>query len=358
MVPRLSPLAIETSLPFSSISVDLILGLPDSHGFNSVMVVVDHGHTKGVIYCPCTKNIDATGVAQLFFAHVFPQFGLHSKVISDRGPQFTSAFARELTRLLQYDVALSTAYHPQTDGETERVNQELETYLRLFTSNKPKEWSTLLPMAEFAHNSATHSIAQRTPFSLMMGYKPWAYPPLGKTFLPNLESQLSDVSAAHDNTQATYKIAQQKMKEQITSKFTPWKVGDKVWLKMTNLHMNGPKKLQMKQTGPFKVKEVISRMAFHLHIPSRWKIHHIFHASLLSTYKETSEHRPNFLQLPLDLIDGEEEYKVEAVLGHRGKPGHRTFLTRRKGYSAAEDTWEPERNLRNAQPLITEYKIP
>ena len=92
-IPRLSPLAVETSLLFSSILVDLIMGLPNSHGFDSVMVMVDHGLTKGVIYCPCTKNIDAAGVAQLFFAHVFPRFGLHSKVILDRGPQFASAFA-------------------------------------------------------------------------------------------------------------------------------------------------------------------------------------------------------------------------------------------------------------------------
>ena len=92
-VPRLSPLAVETPLPFPSISVDLFTGLPDSHGFDSVMVMVEHGLTKGVIYCPCTKNIDVAGVVQLFFAHVFPRFGLHSKVISDRGPQFTSAFA-------------------------------------------------------------------------------------------------------------------------------------------------------------------------------------------------------------------------------------------------------------------------
>ena len=174
MVPGLSPLAIENPLPFSSISVDLIMGLPTSHSFDSVMVVVDHGLMKGVIYCPCTKNIDAARVAQLFFAHVFSQFA--------------SAFARELARLLQYDIALSTTYHPQTDRETEQVNKELETYLRLFTSNKPKEWSTLIPMVEFAHNSATHSVTQKMPFSLMMEYEPWAYPSLGKTFLPNLES--------------------------------------------------------------------------------------------------------------------------------------------------------------------------
>ena len=132
------------------------------------------------------------------------------------------------------------------------------------------------------------------------------------------------------------------MKEQITSKFTPWKVGDKVWLKTTNLHMNGPKKLQMKQTGPSKVKEVVSQTAFRLCIPPRWKIHPVFHTSLLTTYKETLEHGPNFLRPPPDLIDGKEEYEVEAILGHRGKPGRRTFLIRWKGYSTAEDMWEPE----------------
>ena len=179
-VSGLSPLAVEHPLPFSSILVDLITGLPVFHGYDSVMVMVDHGLMKGVIYCPCTKNIDSEGVAQLFFTNIFPQFGLHSKVISNRGPQFASAFAQELARLLQYNIALSTAYHPQTDGETEQVNQEQETYLRLFASNKPKEWSKILPMAEFVHNSATHSITQRTPFSLMMGYEPQAYPLLAK----------------------------------------------------------------------------------------------------------------------------------------------------------------------------------
>ena len=147
------------------------------------------------------------------------------------------------------------------------------------------------------------------------------------------------------------------MKERITAKYTPWKIGEKVWLETTNLHMSGPKKLQMKRTGPFEVEEAISHTAFHLHIPSQRKIHSVFHTSLLTSYKETTEHGPNFLRLPPDLIDGEEEYEVEAVLGHRGKPGRHTFLIRWKGYSAAEDTWEPERNLGNAQPLIMEYKI-
>lgn len=149
---------VKSPTPFSSISTDLITRLPLLDGFDSVMVVVDHGLTQGVIYCPCTEEINAAGVAQLFFHHIFPQFGLHTKVILDQGPQFASAFTWELAQLLQYDMALSTAYHPQADREAEQVNQELKTYLRLFTSNKPKEWSSLLLMVEFAHNSAVHSV--------------------------------------------------------------------------------------------------------------------------------------------------------------------------------------------------------
>ena len=135
----------------------------------------------------------------------------------------------------------------------------------------------------------------------MMGYEPWAYPPLGKTFLPNLEKHLSNLSAARDDAQAAHKLAQQRMKERIVSKYTLWKAGDKVWLETTNLHMNRPKKLQIKRAGPFEIEQVISQMAFRLQIPPKWKIHPIFHTLLLTTYKETSEHGPNFLQPPPDL---------------------------------------------------------
>ena len=128
-VPPLSPLSSTCSRPFQQLSVNLVTGLPSSVGFDSLLVVVDHGLSKGVILTPCNKTIDAKGVAELFFKHVFLRFGLHDALISDRGPQFASAFARELTRILRYNLKLSTAYHPQTDGETEQVNQEIETYL-------------------------------------------------------------------------------------------------------------------------------------------------------------------------------------------------------------------------------------
>ena len=117
-IPPLCLILSAVSLPFKQLSVDLITDLPLSSRFDSVMVMVNHGLMKGVILAPCSKNVNAAGIAQLFFDFVFKWFGLHDTLISDRGPQFASAFAKELARLLKYDVCLSTAYHPQTNGQT------------------------------------------------------------------------------------------------------------------------------------------------------------------------------------------------------------------------------------------------
>jgi hypothetical protein len=204
------------------------------------MVVVDHGLTKGVILVPCSKTIDANGVAQLFFEFEFKRFGLHDVLISDCGPQFASAFAWELARILQYDVRLSTVYHPQTDGQTERTNQEIETYLCIFCANNPHKWSKFLTSAEYLHNSVPHSSTKVSPFSLILGYEPRAYPSLGKTFLPALESHLSLLESSRKEALAVHETARRIMTESSSRKFFPWKVGDKVWLEATNLQILYP----------------------------------------------------------------------------------------------------------------------
>ena len=170
--PPLNPIPSSSSLPFKQISVDLITDLPEVCGKDSILVVVNHGLTKGVIIIPCSKTVNAMGIAKLFFSHVFKRFGLHDSLISDRGPQFASAFARELAQLLQYNVKLSTTYHPQTDGQMERTNQEIATYLRIFCTNNPKTWLDFLPTAEFQHNLALHHTTRTSPFNLMLGYEP------------------------------------------------------------------------------------------------------------------------------------------------------------------------------------------
>jgi len=114
--------------PFSQVTCDFITDLPESDGFDSLMVVVDHGSIKGVISISCNKTIDATLTAQNYIDHVYRCFGLSDSFLSDCGPQFSSQVFRKMAQLLGIKTLRSTVYHPQTDEETERVNQELEIY--------------------------------------------------------------------------------------------------------------------------------------------------------------------------------------------------------------------------------------
>ena len=140
-------------------------------------------------------------------------------------------------------------------------------------------------------------------------------------------------------------------------RFTPWKVGDKVWLEATHLHLKYPsRKLAPKRHGPFEISHVLSSLTYQLRLPGTWKIHDVFHASLLLSYRSTEAHGPSFLNLPPDVIDNEEEYEVEAILSHKGPKARQLYLTAWKGYSSAENTWEPESNLQHSASLLSKYK--
>ena len=128
--------------------------------------------TKGVISIPCHKTIDATQTALNYIEHVFKCFSFSDSFLSDRGPQFSSQVFCEIMQLLGVKTLRSTAYHPQTDGETEQVNQELEIYFQIFCSNNPETWHQLNPLMEFSHNQKTHSTTHQSPFYLMYGYEP------------------------------------------------------------------------------------------------------------------------------------------------------------------------------------------
>ena len=160
--------------PFEVIALDFITKLPISQGHDSILTVTDHDCTKASIFIPCVEEITAEETAALYVTHVFRRFGLPAKIISDRDPRFTSKFTRELCRILGIYQNISTAYHPRTDGQSERTNQWLEQYLRFWTNERQDNWARFLPMAEFAHNSWPHETTRKSPFSLMMGYDPRA----------------------------------------------------------------------------------------------------------------------------------------------------------------------------------------
>ena len=322
IIPALNPIKSGKTLPFKQISYDLITDLPICNGLDSLLVMVDQGLTKGVILCPTKKTVTAEGIAAIIFRKLYSCFGLFNKVISDRGPQFAANFQKELGRILGYDLALSSAYHPQTDGETEWVNQEIETYLRIYCGENPSSWADNIPMAEFVHNIRPHSTTGKSPFQLIMGYQPQALPDItNKTDLPAVEKRLDELVKARDEAQAAHELARQLMKNRIKGKTTTFEVGDKVWLEARNLRRNVvDPKFTPKREGPFKIKKVLSTLSYQLELPKSWKIHPTFHISLLSPYKETETHGPNYIRPPPELVNGEEEYEVERILKHRGHP--------------------------------------
>jgi len=115
-------------------------------------------------------------------------------------------------------------------------------------------------------------------------------------------------------------------------------------------------KLAPKQEGPFKIKKVLGRTIYKLELPPQWRIHPVFHASLLTPYHETGEHRPNYTTPPPDMIDGQEEYKIKNILTHRKKGNQWQYLIKWKGYSTNKNTWEPEDNLSNLLEMLEMYK--
>src|SRR6266852_5389599 len=178
-------------MPFATISLDFIMELPLLNGFDAIAVFVDHDVTKAMVIVPCHTTTMVEQTAELYQNHVWRRFGLPSKVISDQGTQFTANFTRALCASLGIQQAMSMAYHPQTDGQTEQLNQELKQYLRAFCNLQQTDWSIFLATAEFSHNSHVHSTMEHSPFEALMGFNPRPLPSaLPPTSVPSVTEQL------------------------------------------------------------------------------------------------------------------------------------------------------------------------
>ncbi|SJL18610.1 uncharacterized protein ARMOST_22207 [Armillaria ostoyae] len=368
----LHPNAIPTE-PWTHISVDMVTGLPDSNGHDALLVIVDC-FSKAIILIPCNVELSAAGWARILRDHVYARHGMPQVVISDRGPQFVSAFMKELYRMLDITQNASTAFHPQTDGQTERVNQEVEKYLRIFINYHQDDWADWLPLAEFAHNNRAHSATGRSPFMILYGRNPRIRPDSPRT--PNAKvPAASDFSKAiaqiHKETEAALDEAAGHMKAQYDKHKRPtreYHIGDKVWLDTTNLHLPRPKKkLDDKRVGPFLVLEKTGASAYKLKLPPHWKIHPRFNEKLLSPFIPPSF--PNQEQPPPpppDLIDGEEEWEIEEILdsktrkvrGKRGQPSTTVvdYFIKWVGHTREHNSWVTASEMGNAQEAIAEYE--
>jgi len=276
----------------------------------------------------------------------------------------SSRFAKDMNRNLQIEMALSTAYHPQTDGQAERANQDIEQVLRSVVSYHQDDWVDWLPVVEFALNNRYKKSLKTTPFYVNYGY----HPQIGS--LPKIETPILAVEdfiehlhQVQKDTKKSLEQAAEDMKrfyDRSRNKTPEFEVGQKVLLDNRDLALNRPsRKLSERRSGPFTILERISTHAYRLDLPPQWKtVHPVFHVSKLEEYHEDPNH-PNFPTPPPDVIEGETEWEVEVVLDAKfvGNGQKLKFLVSWKGWPDSENSWEPEENLENSQDVLGDFYL-
>lgn len=347
------------SKPWEIISCNLITQLPESDGYNAICVVVDW-LTKRAHFFAITNEFSAKDLAELLYSRVWSQHGLPKQIISDRGTQFAAQLFQEWCQLLEIKSSMSTTYHPQTDGQTERVNQTLEQYLRAYVDYQKTDWSWLLHSAEFAYNNATHESTKESPFFLEYGRHPRAGPEPTDVQAP---STLTEVSTkrfeAQEQAKAALALAAERIKWYYDKNIqkVPFSVGDKVMLDLRDYQTSG-RKLNPCYEGPFEIIEKLSEVTFRLKWPDRLnKIHPVFHASKLVPYTQSEIPGQKPVLPPPEMINGHKEWEVESIESVRTRrycnKTKLQYLVKWRGSN--ETTWEPEGNLTHCKEALDDF---
>lgn len=230
----LQPLPV-LAAAWQMLSLDFMEGLPPSQNVNCILVVID-SFTKYAHFLPLSHPFTASGVAKVFLNQVYRLHGLPAAIISDQDRIFTSNFWRELFRLADVQLDMSSSYHPQTDGQTERLNQSMETFLRCFANACPSKWSTWLPLAEFWYNATTHSAICCSPFEALYGYSPhhFGVSAVDSVSVPELSVWLQDRQVITELIHQHLSRSKERMKRQADKNRTErqFQVGDVVFLKL------------------------------------------------------------------------------------------------------------------------------
>lgn len=342
--------------PWDSISMDFIEGLPLSDGFDSVLVIVDR-LTKMGLFIPTLKTLTTPELAKLFLVHVFSKHGTPSDIVSDRGRHFISRFWASLCELLQIESNLSTAYHPETDGQTEQVNQVLEQYLRIYVNYQQDDWCSFLPLAEFTYNNTAHTATGLTPFFANKGYHPRLT--IHANEVPSIPASQTakDLADVHSYLREQLDITIRQYERATAGRrdpIPPFAVGDLVWLDTRNIKTKrSMKKLDHKRLGPYPITEIVSTHARRLGLPlSLKKIHNIFHVSLLEPHQANPFPGRKEAPPPPVEIDDDLQYEIDEIVDSRVLRGRLYYFVRWQGHD--EITREPADVIQEDAPEAAE----
>ena len=355
----LQPLEVPEA-PFKSIATDQIVKLPTSEGCDAITTTVDR-FTGIVHFSPTTEALRAEEHAQLYIRDVFRLHGAPEKVLSDRGPAYASKLLQAIYKGIGIKPTLSTAYHPQTDGKTERMNAEIEQYLRAFCAYRQDDWVQWLPIAEFALNARISSATGKSPFELLYGYQPeFRVSENPMTNVPAADERLKLLKEAQEDARSALELTAERMKrfyDHGVQAAPQFKIGDKVYVEREKHPRGQPtSKLAPRRDGPYPIVRKLGELVYEVKLTPRDKRHPVFHVDRLRPTKTATRVPDRELPEPPPIVvDEEEEYEVEEILDSAIRNGKFKYYVKWKGYSDAECSWEPEENVKNAPDLVRKF---
>ncbi|KAL0199954.1 hypothetical protein M9458_003141, partial [Cirrhinus mrigala] len=357
----LQPLPIPQR-PWSHIAIDFITDLPPSNNYTTILTVIDR-FSKACRIIPLTKLPTAWETAEVLLNQVFRHFGIPDDIVSDRGPQFTSRVWQAFCNQLNINVSLTSGYHPQSNGQAERLNQELIRFLRTYCHQNQQDWSQYVIWAEYAQNSLKKPATGLTPFQCILGYQPPLFPWSGEpTNLPAVNHWLRRSEETWDTAHVHLQRAIRQTTTQANRHRRPnpvYQPGHWVWLSTRDLRLHLPcRKLSPRYVGPFKVIKQITPVSYRLELPANYRISPTFHVSLLKPaddpegerdQDEDADHRA-----PPLIIDGEEAYQVHEILDSRRRGRVMQYLIDWEGYGPEERSWVNSQDILDPT-LITDF---
>ena len=352
---------------WDSVGMDFITGLPkSSKGNDSIWVVVDR-LTKVSHFIAVKTTYQGPKLAELYISRIVALHGTPKLIVSDRGSQFTSRFWQKVHEGLGTHLNLSTAYHPQTDGQTERVNQILEDMLRACVLEYGSKWEDCLPYAEFSYNNSYQASLQMAPFEALYGRKcrtplNWSEVGESQVFGPDVlreaEEKVHKIREYLKTAQSRQKSYADKRRREMT-----FEIGDFVYLKVSPL--KGMQRFQLKgklaprYVGPFQVLSRRGEVSYQLELPEEMSaVHDVFHISLLRKWLEVPEKTEVFKNIDHRSVDINKDLTYREVPIRILEEALRTTRTRSikflkiqwSNHTEEEATWEREEDMKKEFP--------